>query len=71
MFACNQMHFTPSKKVHSLRVASFVVFLSLFRKESGLFLASSLWFLFTVSPLLYRFVVTQEAQRGEGDQPSH
>ena len=41
-----------------LRVVSFVVFLSLFRKELGLFLASSLWFLFIGSPLPYRFVVT-------------
>ena len=41
-----------------LRVVSFVVFLSLFLKELGLFLASSLWFLFIVSPLPYRFVLT-------------
>ena len=34
-----------------LRVVSFVVFLSLFLKEFCRFLASSLWFLFVVSPL--------------------
>ena len=43
----------------SLRVVFFMVFISLFLKEVELFLASLLWFLFVVSPLPSRFVVTQ------------
>ena len=47
--------------IFSLRVVSFVVFLSLFLKEFRLVLASSAGFLFTVSPLPHRFVVTTKA----------
>ena len=40
------------------KTMSPVKFLSLFLKKLGLFLPSSLWFHFIVSPLPYRFVVT-------------
>ena len=46
----------------SLMDVSFVVFLSFFLKELGPFPASWLWFLFVVSPLPYRFVVTRSAE---------
>ena len=47
-----------SSPLLSLVVVSFVMFLPLFLEELGLFLAASLCFLCTVSPLPYRFVVT-------------
>ena len=47
-----------ASRLFRLRIVSFVGFLSLFLKELGLFLASSLWFLFIVSSLPYRFVLT-------------
>ena len=51
-------HRIVNKHLFSLKVVSFVVFLSVFLKELGLFPASWLWFLFVLSPLPYRFVVT-------------